>query len=380
MGLTGGIGAGKSTVGRRLVDRGAVLVDADVIAREVVSPGTPGLAAVVAAFGDDVLASDGSLDRPALGRRVFGDDDARAALNAIVHPLVAARRDELVATAPADAVVVEDIPLLVETAQVTRFPLVVVVDADVEERVRRLVDERGMAEADARARIAAQASDTDRRAAADVLLVNPRRPVDAPDPLPGLVDALWDERLVPFEANLRAGRGAARPGHAVLVPHRAEWSAQAARVLARVGHVAGGRALSLDHIGSTAVPGLAAKDVLDVQVVVPDLATAGQLADELVAVGLVRAPGRWWDRLPDGSTVDKALAGNADPGSAVNCHVRPADSPVARHVLTFRDALRADAGLRAEYSRLKAELAAQHTSIDDYADGKSAFVDRVLAR
>ncbi|MEZ0493036.1 dephospho-CoA kinase [Kineococcus sp. TBRC 1896] len=211
VGLTGGIGAGKSTVSRLLVQLGAVLVDADVVAREVVAAGTPGLAAVVEEFGPGVLADDGSLDRPVLGRVVFGDTGRRAALNAIVHPLVAARRAELAAAAPEDAVVVEDVPLLVETGAAPTYPLVVVVDADATERERRLVTERGMDAQAARARIAAQAGDEERRTAADVLLPNPRRDPAAPDPLPGLVGRLWSERLVPFEEGTRTGRPGALP-------------------------------------------------------------------------------------------------------------------------------------------------------------------------
>ncbi|MFB9376370.1 dephospho-CoA kinase [Kineococcus gynurae] len=206
IGLTGGIGAGKSTVARLLVERGAVLVDADVLAREVVEPGTSGLAEIVAAFGPEV-APGGRLDRPALGRRVFGDPEARARLNAIVHPRVAARRDEIVAGLPADAIVVEDIPLLVETGQAGRFAVVVVVEAPVEERVRRLVEGRGMTEEEARSRIAAQAEDAERRAAADVVLPNPRREPGAPDPLPGLVADLWEQRLRPLELAARAHVG-----------------------------------------------------------------------------------------------------------------------------------------------------------------------------
>jgi len=206
VGLTGGIGAGKSTVATLLRQLGAVLVDADVLAREAVAAGSDGLAAVVAEFGPEVLTVAGELDRPALGRVVFGDPARRAALNAIVHPRVQARRAELAAQAPADAIVVEDIPLLVETGAAPTFPIVVVVHADASERERRLVTERGMSPQDARARIAAQASDEERRGAADVLLPNPRRVEGVPDPLPELVRVLWAERLLPFETNLRAER------------------------------------------------------------------------------------------------------------------------------------------------------------------------------
>src|SRR5579884_1494430 len=155
IGLTGGIGAGKSAVTATFEQCGAVVVDADVIAREVVEPGTQGLAALVDAFGDDILLPDGALDRPALAAKAFQNDDARKTLNGIVHPLVGKRRTEIIAAVPEDAVVVEDIPLLVESGMAPLFPLVVIVHADVELRVRRLVEQRGMSEDDARARIAA---------------------------------------------------------------------------------------------------------------------------------------------------------------------------------------------------------------------------------
>jgi dephospho-CoA kinase len=192
IGLTGGIGSGKSTVSQLLVERGAVLVDADVIAREVVAPGTPGLAAVVDAFGPDVLAPDGSLDRPALAAIVFADPDARARLDGIVHPLVRARAAELIAAAPPDAVVVQDVPLLVETGQSASYDLVLVVEAAPETRVARLV-QRGLAEADARARIAAQATDEQRRAVADVVLDNS----GSREELAAQVDRFWTDHVAP---------------------------------------------------------------------------------------------------------------------------------------------------------------------------------------
>jgi dephospho-CoA kinase len=192
IGLTGGIGSGKSTVSALLAERGAVVVDADLIAREVVEPGTPGLAAVVEAFGSDVLATDGSLDRPALAAVVFADPAARRRLDALVHPLVRARAAELEAAAPPGAVVVHDVPLLVETGQAGRFDLVLVVAADVETRVARLV-RRGLTEDDARARIAAQATDEQRRAVADVVLDN----TGTPEQLAAQVDRFWRERVAP---------------------------------------------------------------------------------------------------------------------------------------------------------------------------------------
>lgn len=192
IGLTGGIGSGKSTVSALMAQRGAVLVDADRIAREVVEPGTTGLAQVVDAFGGAVLTPDGALDRAALAAVVFSDPRARARLDGIVHPLVRARTAELVAAAPEDSVVVNDVPLLVETGQPGSYDLVLVVEADPETRLARLV-RRGLAEDDARARIAAQASDEQRRAVADVVLDNS----GTPEQLAEQVDRFWAERVAP---------------------------------------------------------------------------------------------------------------------------------------------------------------------------------------
>jgi dephospho-CoA kinase len=192
IGLTGGIGSGKSTVSALLAARGAVVIDADRIAREVVEPGTPGLAAIVEAFGGQVLRGDGSLDRPALAGVVFADPEARRKLDGIVHPLVRARAVELAAEAPEGAVVVHDVPLLVETGQAGSYDLVLVVRADPEVRVRRLV-QRGLSEEDARARIAAQATDEQRAAVADVVLDND----GTEEELAALVDRFWVERVVP---------------------------------------------------------------------------------------------------------------------------------------------------------------------------------------
>ncbi|CAL9568408.1 dephospho-CoA kinase [Streptomyces werraensis] len=172
VGLTGGIGAGKSEVSRLLVECGAVLIDADRIAREVVEPGTPGLAAVVKAFGEEILTEDGSLDRPRLGALVFNDPEKLATLNSIVHPLVGARSRELEEAAPDDAVVVHDVPLLTENGLAPLYDVVIVVDASPDTQLDRLVRLRGMSEEDARARMAAQATREQRRAIADVVIDN----------------------------------------------------------------------------------------------------------------------------------------------------------------------------------------------------------------
>jgi dephospho-CoA kinase len=188
VGLTGGIGAGKSTAARLLRGHGALVLDADVAAREVVEPGTDGFDAVLAEFGPDVLGPDGTLDRAALGAVVFASPDRRAALNAIVHPRVRAWMAGRAAGAPPGSVVVQDIPLLVESGLAPAFDLVVVVDAPDEVRIERLGADRGMTRQEAAARIAAQASRAQRLAAADEVLDN----AGAPEELTRQVAALWE--------------------------------------------------------------------------------------------------------------------------------------------------------------------------------------------
>ncbi|MFH9251124.1 dephospho-CoA kinase [Streptomyces lydicus] len=190
VGLTGGIGAGKSEVSRLLASYGAVVVDADKIAREVVEPGTPGLAAVVEEFGENVLTPDGTLDRPKLGGIVFSDPEKLKALNAIVHPLVGARSAELEASAGPDAVVVHDVPLLTENGLAPLYDTVVVVNAAPQTQLDRLVRLRGMAEDEAKSRMAAQATREQRLAIADLVIDNDG-PLEALEPQ---VRAVW-ERL-----------------------------------------------------------------------------------------------------------------------------------------------------------------------------------------
>ncbi|MFF7675929.1 dephospho-CoA kinase [Actinacidiphila glaucinigra] len=189
VGLTGGIGAGKSAVSRLLVSYGAVLIDSDRIAREVVEPGTPGLASVAAEFGAEVLAADGSLDRPKLGAIVFSDPERLRALNAIVHPLVRDRSAELERAAGPDAVVVHDVPLLAENGLAPLYDVVVVVDAAPQTQLDRLVRLRGMAEEDARARMAVQATREQRLAVADVVIDNDG-PLEALEPQ---VRQVWEQ-------------------------------------------------------------------------------------------------------------------------------------------------------------------------------------------
>ncbi|MEO6882111.1 MAG: dephospho-CoA kinase [Mycobacteriaceae bacterium] len=377
VGLTGGIGAGKSTVAAQLAGLGAVVIDADRIAREVVEPGTPGLEAVVHAFGAEVLTSEGALDRAALAARVFGDDAARNTLNGVLHPLIGARTATLAAAAEPNTIVVHDVPLIVENRMATAFHLVLVVGVDEAERVRRLQSQRGMSEADARARVAAQASDAQRRAVADVWLDNG----GAPGSLEPVVQELWHERLVPFERHVRERTWPRNTP--VLVAADPTWSAQGARLVARLAAVLGERAVRVDHIGSTSVPGLGAKDVLDLQVAVTSLDVADAFADELAEAGFPRHPYRQ-DRPkvehPDPASWSKRLHVNADPGRAANVHVRVEGSPGQRFALLFPAWLRAEPGVRAEYMAVKRAAAVGAREGLDYAEAKEPWFDAAYPR
>lgn len=189
VGLTGGIGSGKSAVSELLAEHGAVVIDADRLARDVVAPGSPGLAEVVETFGPGVLAPSGELDRAAMGRLAFADRQARERLEQIIHPRVRARAVEIEAAAPPGCVVVHDIPLLVETGQGDRFDAVIVVDAPTETQFDRLTRLRGMTAEQARSRIDAQAARETRLAVADHVIVNDKTLED----LRAAVDRVWVE-------------------------------------------------------------------------------------------------------------------------------------------------------------------------------------------
>ncbi|WP_166741656.1 dephospho-CoA kinase [Cumulibacter soli] len=205
LGLTGGIGSGKSAASTVLNELGATIVDADKIAREVVEPGTDGLRRVAEAFGDQVLDSDGSLNRPALAQIVFNDEQARQTLNGIVHPLVRGRSEQIVAAAGDDAIVVHDIPLLAEGTMAPSFHLVLIVATPQEVRLERLSTHRGMDRADALARIKAQATEEQRLAIADVVLDN----AGSPQELREQIEQVYADRLTPYADALAAGRSAA---------------------------------------------------------------------------------------------------------------------------------------------------------------------------
>jgi dephospho-CoA kinase len=193
VGLTGGVASGKSTVGRILTELGAVLIDADALARGVVAPGTEGLALVVEEFGPEILAPDGSLDRAALGARIFADVEARRSLEAIIHPRVRRRAAEVEAGAPPGSLVVHDIPLLVETGQQADFDAVLVVDVPTSVQRQRMRDLRGLSAADADARLAAQATREDRLAVATYVVDNSGTPEDLRHQVTEVFEALRGE-------------------------------------------------------------------------------------------------------------------------------------------------------------------------------------------
>ncbi|MGW1681375.1 dephospho-CoA kinase [Saccharopolyspora sp. NPDC002376] len=379
VGLSGGIGSGKSTVAGRLVELGAVLIDADVLAREVVQPGSPGLAEIVERFGEDVLDADGALNRPALAAKAFASDQARADLNAITHPKIHALTAERMAQAPADAVVVHDVPLLVEAGYAPNYHLVVIVDAPEGERVHRLV-ERGLTEEDARARIAAQTTTEQRREVADVWLDN-SGPVDE---IIAEVDALWRDRLAPFEANVRLRRRPPKRSPRLVDPNP-DWPRQARCLINRIERAAGDKAVRVDHIGSTSVAGLPAKDIIDLQLTVRSLADADELADSLVEAGFPQIPEIRGDTphdfAPDPQLWEKRIHVSADPARYVNLHVRVDGTPGQRVALLFPAWLRANEAARAEYLALKRGVANAHATDPDhdaYADAKEPWFAKAL--
>ncbi|MGX1769444.1 dephospho-CoA kinase [Dietzia sp. NPDC055343] len=333
VGLTGGIGAGKSTVTAVLAEAGAVIVDADRIAREVVEPGTPGLAMLVAEFGEQILGVDGALDRAALAGLAFVDAGRTAALNAITHPLIGQRTAELFGTAPEDAIVVHDMPLLVEGGMTPGYNLVIVVDTPADIRLQRLVEQRGMPEDDARARMSRQATDEQRRAVADVLLDNSGERQVVAD----LTRSLVESRLLPFEHNLRTGTPVI--GDRAVVPFRPEWAGEAERASARLGHVLGEVAVRIDHVGPTSVGGLDAPDIIDIQVTVRDEAGRDAALRALTAAGWVR------DR-----SSERPLFHWCDPARPVEVSVIAEDDPEHEFSLLMSEVIADDPAAREEYA------------------------------
>ncbi|APE14566.1 dephospho-CoA kinase [Mycolicibacterium pallens] len=369
IGLTGGIGAGKSTVSATFSECGGIVVDGDVISREVVEPGTEGLGKLVEAFGSGILQADGALDRPALAAIAFSDEEKRQTLNGIVHPLVATRRSELIAAAGEDAVIVEDIPLLVESQMAPMFPLVIIVNADPEVRVKRLIEYRGFSEDDARARIAMQATEEQRRLVADVWLDNS----GSSGQLVEKARELWYQRILPFAHNLATRTPVSSP--TAIVPADPTWPDQARRILARLNTTCGHRAVRIDHIGSTAVPGMDAKDVIDVQVTVASLEVADELAEDLLRAGYPRVATITSDVPKEGTDPalwHKRFHASGDPGRPTNVHIRVDGWPNQRFALLFVDWLKANPGVQADYLAVK-RSAAQHADIGAYAEAKEPW-------
>ena len=382
VGLTGGIGAGKSAVAQRLRELGAIVIDADRLAREVVAVGSTALAAIRERFGDAVMAPDGSLDRGALGEVVFADARARKDLESITHPLIGARTRSLVEAAPPAAIVVHDVPLLVEKGMSARYHLTVVVGADEATRMARLTIGRGLSEPDARARVAAQATDRQRRAAADVWLENNGTRAQ----LLAQVDDLWIERMVAFNDNLMTGSASPPAKTPTLVPYDDSWPSQAARLAERITMALGDRAMAVEHIGSTSVPGLTAKDVIDLQIGVRALAEADapRFVKALKQQGFPRINGNtdddplpWFDDQP---AWQKRFHGSADPGRNVHVHVRQVDGPGWRYALLFRDWLSASPEEREAYAALKRRVAKSAVTTSGYAEAKGPWIVGALGR
>ncbi|HEY8822422.1 MAG TPA: dephospho-CoA kinase [Dermatophilaceae bacterium] len=381
VGLTGGMGAGKSTVAQRFRELGALVIDADQLAREVVDVGSTGLAAIRARFGDGVMAADGSLDRGALGEVVFADTQARRDLESITHPLIGARTRSLVESAAPGTIVVHDVPLLVEKHMAARYHLTVVVGADEDIRVGRLTGERGFTEADARARVAAQANDRERWEAADVWLDNN----GAVDSLLARVDTLWSDRIVGFNDNLMAG-SRSRPDTPTVVPYDESWPFAAARLIQRITFVLGDRTIGIQHVGSTSVPGLAAKDVIDLQVAVRRLSDgdAPEFVKALADRGFPRIEGNDQDVVhswsPDPASWAKRFHGSADPGRVVHLHVREHGSSGWESALLFRDWLVAHPAERGDYADLKRVLAHSEATLPEYSIAKEPWIASALER
>jgi dephospho-CoA kinase len=374
--VTGGIGSGKSTVAQLLAELGAVVIDADAVAREVVEPGQPALQAIRVRFGDAVLHADGTLDRQGLAAIVFPDPDELKALEAITGPAIAERVAQRRAAVSRDDVTVFDMPLLVEHGLWVHEHLAVVVGADTETRVRRLV-ERGLDEEDARARIARQATDADRRAVADVWIDNN----GSRDSLSSRVDELWHERIVPFNENVLGGIRSRRPELGAVVEPRDDWPARARRLVARLeAALTSFEAVTdVEHIGSTAVPELLAKDVIDLQIGVRELsaADAEEFRAAMRGAGFAESPGNTQDAPhPPGSAPEpwaKRFYGSCDPANVAHVHVRARGSKGWELALLFRDWLRAVPEERAAYAAEKRRLLDLDPRTSAYVEAKEPW-------
>lgn len=313
IGLTGGIGAGKSTVAGLLADRGAEIIDADAIAREVVAPGEPLLDVLAEAFGDDIIAADGGLDRAALAAVAFADPDSTARLGALMHPVIRDRTAERFAASTAE-VVVHDVPLLVENHMEVGYHLSLLVDVPAEVRLERLVATRGMGRTDAETRIARQADDAQRRAACDVIIAN----TGIVDATAELVDRLWTDRLAPFAVNLAAGRPARREAGATEAESSEGGShlggrrdGDGARLIAKLRHGTGEEFPITEAEPAPTGP-------IRLEITVPEASAAEALSPRLTTLGFPPV-------VEGAAATEPGLIGrhaNADPGLPVDLTVR----------------------------------------------------------
>lgn len=373
VGLTGGIGSGKSAVASIFRHLGASIIDADLIAHEVLAPGGAGTQRVVERFGSQIL-KEGAIDRAALATIVFSDASALADLESITHPLIRERFEVLVSQLPDDAIVIHDVPLLAEKDLECEYHLVIGVTSKIEVRRERLAL-RGMSSAEMDLRMNSQLTDDERSRHCDVIIDNNSSLED----LSCQVSDLWEERLRPFEENLRLVRPAVRSSALELNESREEWPLVAQRLLNRLRkHVS---ASGFEHVGSTAVPGLRAKAVIDLQVSVDDLSRVD--SQGFLRAGFVPHPTIDRDSprpsAPDISWPKKFFV-SADPMRPVNLHVRQLGSDGEQFARLFRNWLRAVPEARAEYQALKESLAAKGLSTAEYANAKEPWFDLIEER
>lgn len=373
IGVTGGIGSGKSTFATMLADHGAVRIDADQLARDAVAPGTVGLAEVVAHFGPGVIR-DGALDRSALAAIVFSDPSALEILERITHPQVRRLFEIKIAALPPDSIVVHEVPLLAEKSLEAQYHLVIGVACSESIRVDRLLL-RGLDRDEIDRRMRNQFGDAERNRHCDVVIDNGGDVTD----LAASVESAW-LRISTFAGNINAARPARRDQSLTLVDHDASWPEQAQRLIRRLHRHLG--TLPIAHVGSTAVPGLIAKDVIDLQVSVADLADVEDEA--FLAAGFAPHPSIDRDAPrpsePDPEQWRKRLFGSCDPGRPVNIHVRPIGSVGERYALLFTAWMRGDAQARADYAKLKSTLSASLTTTSDYAQAKEPWFHEQEAR
>lgn len=386
IGLTGGIGAGKSTVAAIFAELGAQIIDADKLAHEVLEPGSSALAEIGEVFGSEFINSAGELERGALGAYVFNNPEQLKKLNAIVHPAVAKLTKDRVAELPADAVIVHDVPLIAENDLKANYHLVFVAQCPQQIRMDRLTQERGMSLENARSRIAAQANDEQRRKIADALIPTH----GSIETTRAAVEKLWQERVLPMQRNMMQNTRSPHSPQVRLLPNPPEprsWQVQAQQLMDRIIVVLKdvglqvGTDFTVDHIGSTAIGGIWAKDVLDVQLQVINESAQERISQALIAGGFPGQPAFDYAKsgwpAGAGNRVPKMFHANADPAREVHIHIRAVDSLAASYALNFVKLHRQSLIQRDRYAQLKAQLLRTTANRAEYADRKEAYFDDV---